>query len=131
MKTWLILFGSIVIMQIACASKAELSQESVSTDLRKEEIEAQKLIETGIKFDFTSNADGVTGEGGTYTGHGYKSSDGFEIGTQVGVYKKPENAVQCFEDASKQISTVLLRESVFGRIRRKSFDQIKCSFQII
>ncbi len=112
MKVLLTLFSFIVMWQFACASKAELPQNSVPIDLQKEENEAQKLIDAGIKFDFTSNADGVTGEGGTYTAHGYKSSDGIKIGTQVGFYKEEENAIKCFENALKELSNTLKRESV-------------------
>ena len=88
-------------------------------DLRAEETAAQELLESGIKFDFTVNADGVTNDGGMYTGHGYISSDGIDIDTGVAFYIKNRNARTCFSDYLKQAKETLKEEAVFDEKKTK------------
>ena len=126
MKWLSILLSLIVSLQFACVPKSNLEQNSnvktvgngdilaanvpqktLQINLPQEESEAQALLDSGIKFDFTVNADGITGDGGSYTGHGYISSDGIEISTDVGVYRKVPNAARCFEDDLKLSEEIL------------------------
>jgi hypothetical protein len=78
--------------------KSSAMPQNVSADLKISEIEAQALLDAGIKFDFTIKADGGTEDGGLYTGHVYKSSDGVEINTDRGLYKQAKNAKEGCDD---------------------------------
>ena len=110
MKVLLSVFGLVLMLQFGCASKTETSSAAMPTELQKAKTESQKLIADGIKFDFAGNADGMTGEGGTYTGHSYESSDKINIGTRVGIYKSEENAAKRFEDELKQPINIIVRD---------------------
>lgn len=112
MKIFSLLFSFVLMWQFACASKAELPQNSSPIEIQTAEFEAQKLIESGIKFDLIFNSDTATSDGGTYISHGYKSSDEIKLRADEGIYKRSENADKCFQDASDESSIILKRDSV-------------------
>jgi hypothetical protein len=67
-----VLFVAVLIWQSSCDGGNR-------SDHGASELEAQSLLDSGITFDFTFNADGFTEDGGAFTGHGYITSDGVKI----------------------------------------------------
>ncbi|MBD0314556.1 MAG: hypothetical protein ICV86_17435 [Microcoleus sp. T3-bin5] len=125
------LFIAILIWQSSCANenrseivaitpstsptpmiKSSAMRQTVSTDLKTSEIEAQALLDVGIKFDFTSNADGVTKDGGLFTGHSYITSDSVQISTSRGLYTQVKNAKKVCGDVLKETDKILKKERI-------------------
>ena len=125
------LFIAVLIWQMGCATgnrseivavrptetptplaEPSLTPQNAGIDIKTSEIEAQALLDAGIKFDFTSNADGGTTDGGLYTGHGYKTSDGVEISTDRGLYKQEKNAKEDCDDALKETGKIIKKERI-------------------
>lgn len=96
-KVLIILLIWVALLQCSCFFKP------VEFDLQSEEMKARTLIDSGLNFQYTANVDGLTEDGGVFTGHRYKSSDGIEINTSSGTYKNETNAVRCFKRALQNV----------------------------
>jgi len=103
--------ASNVSLKTSSTPTVEVSKNA-ATDIQTAKIEAQKMIDSGITFSFTQNIDGETEDGGIFTGHGYRSSDGVEIGTSVALYKKRGNAKDSFQESLMEIEKVLESEDI-------------------
>jgi len=84
----------------------------VNADLETSELEAQALLDSGVTFKISYNADGGTDDGGLYTGHGYLSSDGVKIGTSRALYRQEKNAKKDCRDVLKVIDKILKKEKL-------------------
>jgi hypothetical protein len=125
---YLIVFSFIAVFQFACVSEQTVLQNSnivppVSTptyeipditviDINLEDFEAQKLIESGIKFSPLMDADGIWNKGVFKSTHAYQSSDGVEIIQSAYIYKKTQNAEEDSKKYLREVSGFLQREPI-------------------
>lgn len=92
--------------------ETSVTPQNSDIDIKTSETEAQALLDAGINFDDTTNADGETTDGGLYTAHGYKTSDGVEISTHRGLYKREKNAKEDCGDTLKETDKILKKERI-------------------
>ena len=104
-----------LLLQLGCQSIG-----TTKVELAQEEVEAQRLVDAGIDFKFTSMGDGPairTGCGYT-TAHTYKSSDGIAVDAPNTSCTREDEAALYFEAKVKESSEIFSNEVLFDAEQR-------------